>query len=296
LDKSKLILIVDDNVHNLQVLGNILLSEGYNIAVAQKGKDVLSFVEKKIPNLILMDIVMPEISGIEVCKALKKDPKTRDIPIIFISVHKDTVEKIKAFRAGGVDYITKPFQKEEVLARVSVHLELQRARQELKKINQELEVRIKKRTKELLEANKKLEEMNVALKVLLEKKQEHKEDFGKQIVFNVEQVVEPFLDKLRQTRLTNGQVEILNIIEQKLKEIVSPYQRTLSQRYGLTPTELQIVELIRTGKPTKEIAEILNLSKRTVDTHRHNIRKKLGILNKNINLTTYLSSLEREFN
>ncbi len=296
MDKSKLILIVDDNVHNLQVLGNILLSEGYNIAVAQKGKDVLSFVEKKIPNLILMDIVMPEISGIEVCKALKKDPKTRDIPIIFISVHKDTVEKIKAFRAGGVDYITKPFQKEEVLARVSVHLELQRARQELKKINQELEVRIKKRTKELLEANKKLEEMNVALKVLLEKKQEHKEDFGKQIVFNVEQVVEPFLDKLRQTRLTNGQVEILNIIEQKLKEIVSPYQRTLSQRYGLTPTELQIVELIRTGKPTKEIAEILNLSKRTVDTHRHNIRKKLGILNKNINLTTYLSSLEREFN
>jgi len=296
LDKSKLILIVDDNVHNLQVLGNILLSEGYNIAVAQKGKDVLSFVEKKNPNLILMDIVMPEISGIEVCQILKKNPKTRDIPIIFISVHKDTVEKIKAFRAGGVDYITKPFQKQEVLARVSVHLELQRARQELKKINQELEVRIKKRTKELLEANKKLEEMNVALKVLLEKKQEHKEDFGKQIVFNVKQVVEPFLDKLRQTRLTNEQVEILNIIEQKLKEIVSPYQRTLSQRYGLTPTELQIVELIRSGKPTKEIAEILNLSKRTVDTHRHNIRKKIGILNKNINLTTYLSSLEREFN
>jgi len=295
LNKSNLILIVDDNVHNLQVLGNILLSEGYNIAVAQKGKDALSFVEKKIPNLILMDIVMPEISGIEVCQILKKNPKTRDIPVIFISIHKDTVEKIRAFRAGGVDYITKPFQKQEVLARVGVHLELQRAREELKKINQELEIRIKKRTKELLEANKKLEEMNVALKVLLEKKQEHKDDFGKQIVFNVKQVIEPFLDKLRQTRLTREQVEILNVIEQKLNELVSPYQRTLSQRYGLTPTELQIVELIRSGKPTKEIAEILSLSKRTVDTHRHNIRKKLGILNKNINLTTYLSSLETEF-
>lgn len=296
LNRSNLILIVDDNVHNLQVLGNILLSEGYNIAVAQKGKDVLSFVEKKIPNLILMDIVMPEISGIEVCQILKKNPKTRDIPIIFISIHKDTVEKIRAFRAGGVDYITKPFQKQEVLARVGVHLELQRAREELKKINQELEIRIKKRTEELLKANKKLEEMNVALKVLLEKKQEHKDDFGKQIVFNVKQVIEPFLDKLRQTRLTREQVEILKVIEQKLNELVSPYQRTLSQRYGLTPTELQIVELIRSGKPTKEIAEILSLSKRTVDTHRHNIRKKLGILNKNINLTTYLSSLETEFN
>ena len=296
LDKSKLILIVDDNVHNLQVLGNILLSAGYNIAVAEKGKDVLVFVKNRIPNLILMDIVMPEMNGIEVCQRLKNDPKTRDIPIIFISVHKDTIEKIKAFRAGGVDYITKPFQKEEVLARVRVHLELQRVRQKLKKINLELETRIRQRTQELIEANKKLEEMNVALKILLEKKQEHKENFGRQIVFNVKHILEPYLDKLRQTRLTKEQRELIKIIEQNLNEIISPYQRTLSQKYGLTPTELQIVDLIRSGKPTKEIAEILGLSKRTVDTHRHNIRKKLGILNKNINLNIYLSALEMEGN
>ncbi len=94
-DTSKLILIVDDNVNNLQVLSNILLSNGYNIAVAERGKDVLSFIQKKIPNLILMDIVMPEMSGIEVCEILKQDHKTRDIPIIFISVHKDTFEKNK---------------------------------------------------------------------------------------------------------------------------------------------------------------------------------------------------------
>ncbi|GAB6887518.1 hypothetical protein JCM13304A_10160 [Desulfothermus okinawensis JCM 13304] len=294
-DTSKLILIVDDNVNNLQVLSNILLSNGYNIAVAERGKDVLSFIQKKIPNLILMDIVMPEMSGIEVCEILKQDHKTRDIPIIFISVHKDTFEKIKAFRAGGVDYITKPFQKEEVLARVNVHLELQRARQKLKTINQELETRIYERTKELIDANKKLEEMNVALKVLLEKKEEHKDDFGKQIVFNVRQIIEPYLDKLRQTPLTREQATILKVIEKKIKEVVSPYEKGLSQRYGLTPAEIQIVELIRAGKPTKEIADILGLSKRTVDTHRHNIRKKLGILNKNINLVTYLSSLEREF-
>ncbi len=291
---SSLILIVDDNLHNLQVLGNILLNEGHNIAVAENGKQVLSFVKKRIPDLILMDIVMPEMNGIEVCNILKSKKETKDIPIIFISVHKDTLEKIRAFTAGGVDYITKPFQKEEVLARVNVHLELKRAKEELKRTNELLEKRIVERTKKLVETNKKLEEMNIALKVLLEKKEEHRNDHEKHLVFNVKQILEPYITRLRQTSLTKEQALLLLIIEQKLNEIVSPYQKSLSQKYGLTPTELQVIELIRSGKQTKEIADMLGVSKRTIDTHRHNIRKKLGILNKNINLHTYLTYLEKE--
>ncbi len=295
MERSKqLILIVDDNVHNLQVLGNILQNEGYNIAVAEGGEQALLFIEKKNPHLILLDVVMPGLDGIEVCKILKSKPITKDIPVIFISVHKDTSEKLKAFMAGGVDYITKPFQKEEVLARVNVHLELKMAKERLKKYSEELEVRIKERTKELLETNKKLEEMNIALKVLLEKKEEDKDKYVNNLVFNVKHVIEPYLDKLKQTPLTPAQHSFIHLIEKNLDEIINPFQKTLTQRYGLTPTELQVLELIRSGKMTKEVAEILNLSKRTVDTHRHNIRKKLGILNKNISLLTYLSSIEKD--
>ncbi len=292
---KKLILIVDDNVHNLQVLGNILQDAGYNIAVAERGEDALRFIEKKRPNLILLDIVMPSLDGIGVCNILKAKKRTRDIPIIFISVHKDTSEKIKAFQAGGVDYITKPFQREEVLARVSVHLQLQEAKEQLQRANEELEKRIEDRTRKLLESNKKLEEMNIALKVLLEKKEESRESFVQNLVFNVRQMIEPCLDKLKQTSLTPFQRKLLSSLETRLRDIISPYQRTLAERFGLTPSELQILQLIREGKMTKEIADILGLSKRTIDTHRHNIRKKLGIRNKNVNLRTYLEYLEREY-
>lgn len=291
--KKDLILIVDDNVHNLQVLGSILAKEGYGVAVAENGHQVLDFVKKKIPQLILMDIVMPGLDGIEVCKILKKEEKTKDIPIIFLSVHKDTHEKIAAFNAGGVDYITKPFQREEVLARVKVHLELVKTKQELKKANEELEVKVFERTKELRESNKKLEEINIALKVLLEKKEEQSKEYKESFVYNVKNLLEPYIEKLKETDLTVEQKVLINLIEKKLAEIVSPYEKDLSEKYGLTPTEIQVIDLIKSGKQTKEIAEIMGLSKRTVDTHRHNIRKKLGILNKNINLRSYLSSLEK---
>ncbi len=292
---SKLILIVDDNVHNLQVLGNILQTEGYKIAVAERGEEALAFIKRKVPNLILLDIVMPGLDGIEVCQRLKGEEATRDVPIIFISVHKDTSEKMKAFQAGGVDYITKPFQREEVLARVSVHIQLQHIREELKRTNQELERRIRERTRKLMESNQKLEEMNIALKVLLEKKEESKDVFIKNLVFNVRQMIEPCLDKLKQTPLTPFQQRLISSLENRLEEIISPYQRTLAEKFGLTPSELQVLQLIREGKMTKEIAEALGLSKRTIDTHRHNIRRKLGILNKNINLRTYLEYLERDY-
>lgn len=291
--KKDLILIVDDNVHNLQVLGSILAKEGYGVAVAENGHQVLDFVKKKIPQLILMDIVMPGLDGIEVCKILKKEEKTKDIPIIFLSVHKDTHEKVAAFNAGGVDYITKPFQREEVLARVKVHLELVKTKQELKKANEELEVKVFERTKELRESNKKLEEINIALKVLLEKKEEQSKEYKESFVYNVKNLLEPYIEKLKETDLTVEQKVLINLIEKKLTEIVSPYEKDLSEKYGLTPTEIQVIDLIKSGKQTKEIAEIMGLSKRTVDTHRHNIRKKLGILNKNINLRSYLSSLEK---
>ncbi|MDC9728129.1 MAG: two-component system response regulator [Methyloprofundus sp.] len=118
------ILIVDDTTENLQLLSNILKDSGYKVRPATSGKLALKAVETKQPDLILLDIKMPEMDGYEVCSLLKANPDTKDIPILFISALSDVNDKLKAFQVGGLDYITKPFQFEEVKARVSTHLQL----------------------------------------------------------------------------------------------------------------------------------------------------------------------------
>ncbi|RKZ86375.1 MAG: hypothetical protein DRR19_15055 [Candidatus Parabeggiatoa sp. nov. 1] len=134
-DQKPLILIVDDNSQNLSVLGNMLNSNGYRLAAAQNGVQALEFAQKKLPDLILLDIMMPGIDGIEVCLQLKKPEITKHIPIIFITALSETNEKLKAFRAGGVDYVTKPFVPEEVLARINVHIELKKALRRLEEMS-----------------------------------------------------------------------------------------------------------------------------------------------------------------
>lgn len=132
------ILIVDDNSKNLQILAEILRNEGYRVAMAKNGVSALNFAHKKEPDLILLDIMMPEMNGFQVCRRLKDDSGTKEIPVIFISALAETEDKLKGFDAGGVDYIAKPFQKEEILARVDAHLRLRNAREELKKANERL--------------------------------------------------------------------------------------------------------------------------------------------------------------
>jgi len=135
-DESKaLVLIVDDHPQNLQVLGNMLKANGYKPAAAQDGTIALAFVQKTHPDLILLDIMMPGIDGLEVCKQLKQQELTRKIPVIFITALSDTRDKLKAFKAGGVDYITKPFVQEEVIARIKVHIALKKALEKLEQMS-----------------------------------------------------------------------------------------------------------------------------------------------------------------
>ncbi|MGB4497832.1 MAG: HD domain-containing phosphohydrolase [Methylococcaceae bacterium] len=125
------ILIVDDTLPNLQLLTSILREEGYKVRPASSGALALQAIAKKLPDLILLDIKMPGFDGYEVCETLKNNPETKDIPIIFISALSDISDKIKAFNVGGVDYINKPFQFEEVRARVATHLKLQAYQREM---------------------------------------------------------------------------------------------------------------------------------------------------------------------
>ncbi len=133
-DMEANIVIVDDTPDNLRVFMNILTDKGYRIRPVSKATRALSMIQVERPDLILLDIKMPEMSGYEVCKQLKADVQTCDIPIIFVSALHQLSEKVKAFAAGGVDYITKPFQAEEVLARVETHLTLARLRHHLEEV------------------------------------------------------------------------------------------------------------------------------------------------------------------
>jgi sigma-B regulation protein RsbU (phosphoserine phosphatase) len=140
------ILIVDDTPANLHLLSRMLAEQGYRARPVPDGPLALAAVQAESPDLILLDIRMPDMDGYQVCEHLKRDAETRDIPIIFISALDATQDKVRAFTVGGVDYVTKPFQCEEVLARVETHLALRRLTQQLQDAN-----------KQLQEANSKME-------------------------------------------------------------------------------------------------------------------------------------------
>jgi two-component system sensor histidine kinase/response regulator len=131
------ILVVDDISKNLQVVGTILRNEGYHVMPATSGLQALERVSAQPPDLILLDLMMPEMDGLEVCSRLKAEPLTRQIPVIFLTASNEMEHLMKGFEAGAVDYITKPFNAPELLARVRTHLELKHARERLREMNEE---------------------------------------------------------------------------------------------------------------------------------------------------------------
>ncbi|OKH43105.1 hybrid sensor histidine kinase/response regulator [Calothrix sp. HK-06] len=127
LTQENTILVVDDTPTNLQVLFDLLSEQGYRVAIAKNGETALQRIQTSHPNLILLDIMMPGIDGFETCQKLKANPVTTDIPVIFMTALSDSIDKVKGLSLGAVDYITKPIQHEEVLARIRVHLQLRNA-------------------------------------------------------------------------------------------------------------------------------------------------------------------------
>ncbi|NLD99020.1 MAG: response regulator, partial [Fibrobacter sp.] len=185
------ILIVDDQPKNLAVIGDYLMECGFIILVSQTGVGGLRRAREIKPDLILLDVLMPDMDGFETCRRLKADESTKDIPVIFMTALTGLEDKVKGFESGGVDYITKPIQHEEVLARVKTHLQIVKqkkqleqqaihlrdinnqlnneiitrksAEEKLQKLNEELETRIKNRTEELTRVAQKLRTTNIEL-------------------------------------------------------------------------------------------------------------------------------------
>ncbi len=149
------ILIVDDNPVNLDLLSGMLLDRGFRVRVATNGRRALSAAKSATPDLVMLDINMPEMDGYEVCRQMKGDDLTRNVPIIFISALDNALDKVKAFSTGGADYVTKPFQFEEVLARIEIQLKISRLQKEMEQKNAEME-----------HANLQLERANRMLRAL----------------------------------------------------------------------------------------------------------------------------------
>jgi PAS domain S-box-containing protein len=174
-DRTRTILIVDDMPANLTVLVDNLECTGHRVLIAEDSEEALERASIMRPNLILLDVVMPDIDGFETCRRLKAAESTRDIPVIFMTCLTDAADKLVGFKAGGVDYITKPFEIEEVIARVTTHLSLRETQKELEEKNaqlqrahQELGQRVRDRTAELASSNAALRESQELLQAIVD--------------------------------------------------------------------------------------------------------------------------------
>jgi signal transduction histidine kinase len=156
LQKDSLILVVDDTTTNIEIVSEMLTDAGFGVAIAFDGEIALKQVQHRIPDLILLDVMMPRIDGFETCKRLKKNPSTRDIPIIFMTANCDTDSKVEGLSIGAVDYITKPFHEKELLARIKTHLQL-------RNLTKTLEKRVAERTADLSKALRDLQESQLQL-------------------------------------------------------------------------------------------------------------------------------------
>ena len=155
-----------------------------------------------------------------------------------------------------------------------------------------MEEALKKREQELEEKSRNLEDANTALKVLLKRREDDKAELEEKVICNVRELILPYIENLKITRVDSQQLNQLKILERHTTEIISPFLRTLSLKYSnLTPMEIKVINFIREGRTTKEMAELLNVSTRTIEVHRDNIRKKLGLRNRKANLKSHLMAL-----
>ena len=160
-------------------------------------------------------------------------------------------------------------------------------------IRKQAEQALKEREKELEIKTANLEEVNTALKILLKRREEDKIELEEKVLFNVRELIVPYIEKLKENTLDEKQRVYVNILESNLNDIISPFSLRLSSRYlNFTPAEMQVANLVKHGKTTKEIADLLNLSGKTIEVHRKNIRRKIGIRNEKANLRTHLLSIQ----
>jgi two-component system sensor histidine kinase/response regulator len=220
------ILVVDDNPKNIQVLASFLYEKGYEIEYSQSGPDALEWIKTESFDLILLDIMMPEMDGFEVCQIIKSNPKNKDLPIIFLTAKTDIESINKAFNAGGVDYISKPFNSDELIARVNTHLDLKHSKDSLRHINNKLEDLVQERTKQLKVSLEKLAIAKTELELLDKTKTEFMLLLSHEIRTPLNGILGG-VELLKEADLPDETLVLLNILDVSTKRLEAFSMKTL---------------------------------------------------------------------
>ena len=281
------ILILEDVPTDAELIKDELREAGM-IFTSKSVQDRAAYFEaldEFCPDIILSDYSLPSFDGLSALKlAVGKCP---DVPFIFVSGALGEETAIDLLKQGATDYVLKS-RLSRLGPAVTRALQEVRERAERKMAEEAL----KKREQALELISRSLEEANTALKVLLQHREEDKAILEEQVLANVRKLVLPYLENLKHLNLNENQAAQVKIIEENIKKIVSPFLRNLTSNYlDLTPREIQVANLVKEGKTTKEMTELLNISATAVDFHRKNLRSKFGIKNKKTNLMAFLSSL-----
>ncbi|MEN0035584.1 MAG: response regulator [Cellvibrio sp.] len=286
--QSQVVLVVDDAIDSIHMLNDVLEESNFTVLVALEGAQALTITRNIRPDIILLDAIMPNMDGFETCRQLKLNPQLADVPIIFMTGLSDTEHVVMGLSAGGVDYVTKPINPDELIARMRVHLAnariTQSARAALDTAGQYLFtvdlhgqlVWATPQVYQLLDgagATADSIALTSATEQQLREWISHKPEAGRQLVLQ---------------QLTQGlKVEMLNLIDGKeyLLRLTNPHKpaddtHSLKQQFSVTGREADVLLWIANGKTNREIGQILEMSPRTVNKHLEQIFKKLGVENR----------------
>lgn len=291
--KSLPVLYVEDDDELREELAHYLGRLVGKLSVAPNGAVGLALFRQERPRLVVTDILMPVLNGLEMAAAIRAE--AAEVPIVVITAFEQADYLLRSIEIGVDKYVTKPLDVERLESallscahRLRAEEQLARQRQRetegLRQKQAYLAEEVEKRTADLKEAN-------IALKILLKNMEQTQSEFEQKVAANIVELVAPYLEKLQKSGLSARQADYLGIVATNLQEIGAPGSRSsAAMQRRFTPTEIKIANLVKQGKSSKEISEILNLAPRTIEKNRQNIRKKVGITNQKANLRTLLST------
>ncbi len=279
MNTKRSVLLVDDNLENLQALSSFL-HKTHKLYLAGGGLKAIETASDIHPDIILLDIVMPDLDGFQTLKQLKKNARTADIPVIFLTARAAADDVINGFNAGAVDYITKPFSQTEVLARVNTHIELKLTRELLQSQNEKLAADLEKKKIELVE--------NAAsrLNLIAKYKDEIKKISGYLRSNNL--LKQDELNRMLPAAYIEDEAGVLAAFEQQFNLLHHDFYARLTEAHpGLSVTDRKMCALFRLNMSSKDVMAVLNANFHAVKQARFRLRKKLS-LDPEMSLTEYL--------
>ena len=282
---NTVVLVVDDAIDSIHMLNDVLEEAGFTVLVALEGAQALTITKNITPDIILLDAIMPHMDGFETCRRLKQNPDLRDIPIVFMTGLSDTEHVVMGLNAGGVDYVTKPINPEELIARMRVHLTnarltqsartaLDTAGQYLFAIDQQGEpLWATPQVHHLLQAAGATDDTKLALAQTLREWLAHKPESGRTLSLGCL----PHALTVEFLALVDNKEYLLRLSDTPKPAAVT---EVLKQNFLVTGREADVLVWIANGKTNREIGQILEMSPRTVNKHLEQIFRKLGVENR----------------